>query len=500
MKLLAACCLGLSPVLAIAAAPMGDAAPREIMGRMLEPTPILTDLEELVDGIGGRPSGSPALDGAVAWGIDKFRAAGLENVHVESYAVPTLWIPGQESGELLQPASHPLHIAALPFSAGTGPSGLVAEVVSVGHGSATDFAKVHDRLRGHWALVETETMRSNDDLDNEYLMAPPIFSAARRAGAIGVLWTSTRPGRLLYRHPIGFDGKIDPLPGAMIDREDALLIVRLVASAHPVAVKITTTPNIVVGARLGNVVGELRGSTKPGEYVVLGAHLDSWDLGQGALDNGCNSVLVIDAARQIAAVAARRRPARTIRFVLFTGEEAGFLGSRAYVRVHRAELDQTAAMITFDSGTGRTTGFSTGGRADVVSAADAALAPAAGLGPFNQTTDAFVGTDNYDYLVEGVPNFVANQNVDSYLPTYHSSADTLDKVDGRELKLNAAIAAVFTWDLADAPERPAKRQSRSEIERLVKETGLDDKMRAFGLWNEFVSGTRGRLSETRPLK
>jgi Zn-dependent M28 family amino/carboxypeptidase len=236
----------------------------------------------------------------------------------------------------------------------------------------------------------------------------------------------------------------------------------------------------------------MRGGTKPSEEVVLGAHLDSWDLGQGALDNGCNATLVIDAARQIAIVAKKRRPSRTIRFVLFTGEEAGFLGSRGDVRAHRAVLDRTVAAITIDEGTGRTTGFSTGGRSDLVAAADAALGPASGLGPFTQTTDAFVGTDNYDYLVEGVPNFVANQDAAPYLPSYHASTDTLEKIDYRELKVNTAIMAVFAWELADATSPPGPRQTRSEVESLVRTTGLDQRMRAFRLWDDFVSGERGR--------
>ena len=492
MRLLGTSCVALLPILAVAGEQAGDAPAREILGRVLGPTPIFADLEQLVDGVGGRPSGSAALDQAVEWGIGKFRTAGLENVHVEPYTAPILWLPGEESGEVLQPSRRSLHIAALPFSSGTGPNGIDAEIANVGHGSDVDFAKAGGKLRGRWALVETDLMHSNDDLDNEYFITPRIFLSAREAGAIGVLWTSTRPGRLLYRHPVGFDDTIAALPGALIDREDGLRISRALTAGQTVRMRVTTTPKVLQNVRLVNVVGEIRGGTKPSEFVVLGAHLDSWDLGQGALDNGCNAALVIDAARQMAAVAKTRPPSRTIRFVLFTGEEAGFLGSRGDARAHRTELDRTVAVITLDEGTGRITGFSTGGRADLVTAADAALVPVNGLGPFTQTTDAFVGTDNYDYLVEGVPNFVANQDADPYLPNYHASSDTLDKVDSRELKANTAIAAVFAWELADAVNPPGSRQARSEVEDLVKATGLDQKMRAFGLWDEFVSGARGR--------
>jgi hypothetical protein len=424
--------------------------------------------------------------------MDKFRAAGLVNVRSEPYTVPILWLPGPESGAVIRPNGRTLAVAALPFSSGTGPAGVEAEIVSVGQGEESDFARFKNGLLGHWVLIETTPMRTNDDLDAEYLNAPRIFSTARKAGAVGVLWTSTRPGRLLYRHPVRFDDRIDPLPGVMLDREDGLRISRALAAGKAVRVRVVTEPRILVNVVLSNVFGEVRGYAKSGESVVLGAHLDSWDLGQGALDNGCNAVLVVDAAREIAAVAREHPPRRTIRFVLFSGEEAGFLGSRADARLHRAELDQTVAMITFDAGAGRTTGFSTGGRSDIVAAADAALEPAAGLGPFTQTTDAFIGTDNYDYLIEGVPNFVANQNVDAYLPNYHASSDTFDKVDIRELKANAAVAAVFTWELADSEQRAGSRQTRSEVTAVVEATALDQKMRAFSLWDDFESGKRGR--------
>jgi carboxypeptidase Q len=490
-RLVAICFAWVLALLTIASS-ASDRPAGEILERARGPTPILTDLEQLTDDIGGRPSGSTALSQATAWGIEKFRAAGLENVRSEPYTVPLLWLPGAESGAVIQPNRRTLAIAALPFSSGTGPSGIEAVVASVGHGDAADFAIVKGKVLGRWVLIETVPMRSIDDVDVEYLNAPRIFLAARQAGAVGVLWMSTRPGRLLYRHSVRFDDAIDPLPGAMLDREDASRISRALARGKTVRVKVVTEPRILRNVVLANVVGEVHGATKPAESVVLGAHLDSWDLGQGALDNGCNAVLVIDAARQIAVVAREHRPRRTIRFVLFTGEEAGFLGSRADARLHRAELDRTVAMITFDAGAGRTTGFSTGGRADIVAPADAALEPAAGLGPFTQTTDAFIGTDNYDYLLEGVPNFVANQNVDAYLPNYHASSDTFDKVDIHELKANTAVAAVFAWELANAERPPGPRQTRSEVDTLIKATALDQKMQAFSLWEDFASGKRGR--------
>jgi len=245
-------------------------------------------------------------------------------------------------------------------------------------------------------------------------------------------------------------------------------------------------------------VAEVKGREKPDEVVILGAHLDSWDLGRGALDNGCNAALVIDVARQAAGLAHEGiRPRRTLRFVLYTGEEAGLWGSFAEVRQHRAGLDQVKAQVVFDIGTGKTTGFSLGGRADLQGAVEAALAPASARGPFTQTTDAFIGTDNYDYLVEGVPTLVANQDGRPYLPDYHAESDTFDKVDQEQLKANTAVAAVVAWGLADLPAAPAPRQSRAEVEALVQATGLVEQMRLFGLWEPFVRGERGRAPAER---
>ncbi|HEY2807445.1 MAG TPA: M28 family peptidase [Steroidobacteraceae bacterium] len=486
-------CLLLLPLAAAAAA--ADDTARELLGRTLAPTPVLSDLQELTDDIGGRPTGSPALAEAIRWGTQKFRGAGLAGVHAETYTAPALWYQGGESGEMLAPQARVLRVAALPFSAGTGEQGITAEVIDVGSGDATAFTAAGARLKGRLALVTGSPARTSADNDNEFDIMMRIFPAARSAGAAGVLWASGHPGRLLYRQPVGLNTVVDPLPGAMLEREEALRISRLLARGKTVRLRIVTTPHILKQPMTANVVGEIPGSIKPQQIVVLGAHLDSWDLGQGALDNGCNVALVIDAARQIAALAHAHPPRRTLRFVLFTGEEAGFLGSFAHVQQHRAELDRTVAMVTIDLGTGRTTGFSTGGRTDVMDALAAALSPVESLGPFTHTTEASLGTDNFDFLVEGIPNFVAIQDEAPYVPNYHAASDTFDKVDVRELKDNTAIAAVLVWELANAPTAPAPRQTRAQVEQVVQETGLDKEMKMYGIWDDFVSGKRGRMRQ-----
>jgi len=475
-------------------------AAARLMERALAPTPILEDLRQLTDTIGGRPTGSAALERAVDWGLVKFREAGLENVRAEAYAAPRTWLAGAASATIIAPraawatpGSERLRVAAMPFSTATPADGLEAEVVDVGEGDAPAFAAAGAGVAGRLALFHTAPMRSIDDLFREYMETHGRLARAREARAAGILWMSTRPGRLLYRHNMTLDGSLYPLPGAVVEREGALRLARLIAAGETVRLRLVLDSRTGVDTPARNAVAEIRGREKPDEAVILGAHLDSWDLGQGALDNGCNAALVIDAARQSAALAREgTRPRRTLRFVLYTGEEAGLWGSFAEVRRHRSELDRVKAQIVFDIGSGKTTGFSLGGRADLQPAVEAALLPARARGPFTQTTDAFIGTDNYDYLVEGVPTLVANQDGRPYLADYHAESDTFDKVDQEQLKANAAIAAVVAWGLADLPAAPAPRQTRAEVEALAQATGLAEQMKLFGLWDPFVSGARGR--------
>jgi hypothetical protein len=240
-----------------------------------------------------------------------------------------------------------------------------------------------------------------------------------------------------------------------------------------------------------NVVAEIRGWDKPDEFVVLGAHLDSWDLGQGTLDNGCDDALVIDAARVIHSSGSL--PRRSIRFVLFNGEEQVMVGSRAYVEAHRAELDRTIAAIVFDSGSGIVTGYSVPGRKDMIPALRDALVPLKPLGVNNLTDDAAIETDNFDFLLEGVPTLLPNQEIANYLPNYHSPTDTFGKVNIANLKKQTAIAAITAYALADDPQRIAARQSRAEIEQLLQDTGLDRQMKLEGFWPEWQTGKRGRM-------
>jgi hypothetical protein len=469
---------------------------QELIARTLSPTPIVTDLQELTSTIGGRPTGSAAMNKAVAWAIKRFNDAGLENVHTEEYTPSRNWLPGVESGEFYVKNSKigtPLRVATMPFSLSTPVNGLMADVYDIGSGSKNEFIAAGTKPKGKWLLVRTPLMSSIHDLLEEYAITPNIFARAKKSGAIGVLWLSNRPGRLLYRHNITFNGKMAMLPAATIERKGGEQILATLKQGQAVKVKLVLQNVVQEKPTNYNVIAEIKGSEKPEEVILLGAHLDSWDLGKGALDNGCNVALVIDVARQIMTLVKHgQRPKRTLRFMLYSGEELGLYGSWFDTINHRKDLDNIKAVIIFDLGTGQTTGFSLSGRKDMTELVNNALKPISALGPFIQTYDAGIDTDNFDYVLQGIPTLVANQDPKPYLAPYHAESDTFDKANLRELKLNTAIASVLMWNLANQQTFPI-RQSREEIINLLKTTGLIKEMINFDIWDDFEKGYRGRL-------
>ena len=460
---------------------------QRVMKEALKPSALQESLRVLTDEIGGRVPGTPALDKAVRWGADALKAAGADDVQIESYSIPHSWQEGATRVSITSPVQFNLRAVSVGWAPPTnGP--VKARLVDVGKGDAAGFSKAGD-ISGALLLVHTETMKKWDDLFAEYKRAPAVIDGAVKGKAAGIAFISTRDHDLLYRHINTNDGQLDRLPIVIVAREDGERAARLAAQGKPVGAEFDL-PNKVGGEfQAANVVGEIKGKTHPDEYVLLGAHLDSWDLGTGALDNGCNAALVIDALRAIKA--SGLQPERSIRFALFTGEEQGVLGSLAYVTKHRDEMDKIAGVLIFDEGTGRITGFSLGGRKDIVAPVTKLVAPFKSWSATKLTTDAFWGTDNLDFLLEGVPNLVANQVEANYLENYHASSDTYDKVDFAQLKKHVAIAATLMYELANAPP-VGPRQNRAQIDALVKETHLDDQLKTFGIWSGYEQGSRGR--------
>jgi hypothetical protein len=469
-----------------AGAPSGSAA---LIGEVLSRRNRMEeDLRVLTDEIGGRVTGSPGYEAALQWGVEAFRKAGVDSVKLESYDAPARWEAQSATAAVVAPWQFPLRVVSFAMAPST-PGALAAPLVDAGTGRRTDFEKLGGKAKGAIALVRTKPMKSFEDLFAEYLSGPEIVGAARKSGIAAILFLSSRSRDLLYRHQVALDGTVSALPMALIAREDGLRLARLLEKGRMMRVSLDLKNRVGGPWRPQNVVAEIRGGVKPAEIVLLGAHLDSWELGTGALDNGINCALVVEVAR---ALAAGPRPARTVRFVLFTGEELGLLGSRGYVAGHRDELDRHVAAVIHDIGDGRITGYYDNGRPELVPALSSHLEPVAAWGSAGVSDEALLGTDNFDFLLEGVPNLVANQEAERYLPDYHAESDTFDKVDFREARFNAAIAAVTVAGIANAPGHLGPRQTRAEITKVLEKSGLADQMRTYGLWADWESGKRGR--------
>jgi len=480
-RALAAACL--LPCLAAFAA---DDAPQRLMSRAQGDTPLMNDLRELCDGIGGRPTGSPASERAVEWAARKFRDIGISNVSVEPFTIENMWLPVSAEASAISPAKFNIRIAAAPMSPSSkGP--IEGRIIDVGEGKAETFDHLGPSLKNAIVLVHSSEMKTFDDLFGEYMRNATLLEMARKYQPAGMLLESTRPRLLLYRHPAAIDGKYAPIPMAIIAREHAERLARL-AEKGEVRVRVSMTNKTAATYQSKNVIAEIRGREKPDEVVLVGAHLDSWDLGTGAEDNGVNVALVIDLARAFHDLGIV--PRRTLRFALFTGEEQGMLGSEAYVAKHREELDKFAGVVVFDTGSGHLTGFYLNGREDLRKPVEQAFAAVEGIQANDQVLDSIDGTDNFDFLISGVPNLIGNQDPIPYLPDYHAESDTVDKVNQREMKVTEGAAAVLLFGLAENPERP-RRLSRAEVEKLVRDTKLDEQMKAFGQWEDFQAGKRG---------
>jgi hypothetical protein len=449
--------------LALFAAPvLADNDVDRLVGAMLGDTPVITDLRSLTDEIGGRATGSPANAAAVEWALARFAAAGVD-ARKEAFEMPNQWqersVQAMISGDLeWSPA-----VVAKPLSRGG--SGLAGPLVDGGRGSVEDFERLGSAVRGAWVLLETPLLDDQAGLAGlfaEFTEAASTTPRALQAGAAGIVHMSSRPHNLLYRFPDLVTSGRQPI--LVMAREDALRAQRLLRDGKSLTLSASVELDTGYAYQADNVIGEIRGSERPQEIVLFGAHLDSHDLGTGALDNGSNATMLIDIARQITRLGLR--PSRTIRFVLWNGEEQGLYGSWGYVKRHRDSLDDHVVAASVDIGTGRITGFFTGGMPGLAPLVDAYLEPVRGLGPFQQA-DA------------------------NYASNYHAESDTFDKVDQQQLKLNSAITAAVIWGFANSQDR-VPRFTRAQVENLVETTDLEAQMRHFGVWDGWANGQRGR--------
>lgn len=404
-------------------------------------------VESLTTEVGPRMAGSEADARAVAWAEAKFKALGFDRVWTEPVTFPK-WERQSESGVVLGPHAQKLALTAL----GGSPGGTVeGEVVRFPTLDALAAAPAGS-LKGKIAFVDYTMGRAKDG--NGYGMGSRVRgggpSAAVRAGAAAFVMRSA--GTDSHRNPhtgiTRFDEGLTPIPAAALAAPDADQLARLVALGQPVRVRVALDCGWTGTATSYNVIGEMRGRSKPDEVVLIGGHLDSWDLGTGAIDDGAGVAIAMGAGKLIGEM--KQRPARTIRVVAFANEEQGLHGGRAYLAKHVADVRKHQIAAESDFGAGRVYAFSSGAPAyaqDAVKQIADVLAP---LGIAYTPGEGGPGPDISPFAADGLAWAALRQDGTDYFDFHHTPDDTLDKIDPKALAQNVAAYAVFAYLAADA--------------------------------------------------
>jgi hypothetical protein len=415
-------------------------------------------LSFLCDRIGNRLSGSPGLEKAIAWAAAQMKDDGLTNVVTPHVKVPH-WVRGNESAALVEPVAKPLAILGLGGSIATPKKGITAEVVTV-----SNFDELERKGR---AAIQGKIVLYNAPYQGYGRTVVYRHSGASRAarlGAVAVLVRSITPVSLQSPHTGALEySESDPkIPAAAVTIEDATLIQRLTDSANTVTVHLEMEARTLPDADSANVVGEIVGREKPEEIVVIGGHIDSWDVGAGAQDDGSGIITALEAAHLIHKLGLR--PRRTLRVVFWTNEENGGAGGNAYRDWIGDQVRNHVAAIEMDGGAEKPVGFGVSGPGD----GQAALSKVREIGKLLERIDAGSiqpgggGADIAPLMHDGVPGLAVRTTGAHYFDWHHSRADTTDKVKPEDLRANIAAMAVMAYILADMPDtlQPSSSSTR----------------------------------------
>jgi len=422
-------------------------------------------LARLTDGFGHRLSGSESLERAIDWIVAEMKRDGFDNVRKEPVMVPH-WVRGAESAELTSPRRTKLHMLGLGRSIGTGAVGITAPVLVV-----KNFAELRARAadaRGKIVLFNVAFAPETPSFagyGRTVVYRAVGADSASAVGAVAALVRSVTPKSLQSPHTgamAGYDttGRIKPIPAAAVTVEDAEMMQRMQDRGEKIEVKLVMGAQMLAPAQSHNVVAEIRGSEKPDEVIVMGGHIDSWDVGQGAMDDGGGCVVAWDALRLIKQLGIR--PRRTIRVVLWTNEENGGKGGEGYRDAHKAEVDKHVLAMESDNGVFKPAGirYGTGPGGDVIARGIASLLRGVGA------DSIAVGGPESDIgplYALGVPVITLDTDGSKYFWYHHSEADMIDKLDPVDIAKDAAIFAVVATTVANMngtlprvqPARPA---------------------------------------------
>ncbi len=451
-------------VLALACIPLAAQTPAEVRDRITAEAAkgaAYAKLARLCDEAGHRLAGSPGLKRAIQLMTEVAKAEGLK-VWTEPVKVPH-WVRGMESAAIVKPFPVRLGMLGLGNSVGTPPEGITAEVMVVD--SFDDLEKRAAEAKGKIVLFDVPFQSYGKNV--AYRGGGASKAAAH--GAVGCLVRSVGP--ISYDTPhtgaMNYDEKQPKIPAAALSIESAMQLRRMTAAGTKVVVNLQMEAHFLPDADSFNVIADLPGREKPEEIVLVSGHLDSWDVGQGAQDDGVGSVLALEAAATLKRLGIQ--PRRTVRVVLYTNEENGLRGGQAYAKAHAAELIRHIAAFETDSGNGLIQGFSLDLRGEQRSRPTGAPAPtepravqglanlqshAALLAPFGALKLDFGGSgaDVGPLVALGVPGVGVGHDHSHYWDVHHTQADTLDKVDPKVLATNSTLLTTLVWAVAEAPE------------------------------------------------
>jgi carboxypeptidase Q len=449
----------------------------QILSEIREHSELMANLEYLSDTIGPRLTGSPQLKQANEWTRDMFAKYGLTNAHLEPWTMERSWTRGRAKARIVSPTEHPLTIASAGWSPST-PGAITGPVVYFDAKEKKDFDKFHGKLKGAIVIYQEATSLSPPKPDDPHAqMSRPMQQPPPRIGeppvedpyeaflrtakersefwkkeeVAAVLRDSNKPHGLLNMTDVSLARyDIGPIPTAFVTGEGYRMIFRMLERHLPVQVEMEMTNTIGdKPMEVYNTVADLRGSEKPDEMVILGAHLDSWDLGTGSTDNGTGSMVVLEAARALAKL--NLKPRRTIRFVLFSGEEQGLYGSQEYVKAHKNELDKVSGVLVHDTGTGRVLTLGLHDNYQDRELVDQVLAPLSELSLLEPRMARSFGTDHLSFDEVGVPGFFCIQDRAEYNLTHHSQSDTFDKAWKDDVNQGAEVLAAWAYNTAQLP-------------------------------------------------
>src|SRR5271155_363558 len=407
-------------------------------------------LTELSDDVGARVTGSPQAHKAVEWGEAKMKAMGLENVHAEKWQLWRGWTRGTAQAELLTPIRRPLHVDAMGWTGSTPAGGAEGDVVAGKLFDLDGEMKNMSRLSGKIPLI---VMRGEPNKSFIQLFAQ-LGDFLKAAGKVGVIAVIGGQGggksagmNLTHTGILGFDADF-AVPVVSMTAEDQGQLERYLERGLTPRLRFNVQNTFTNGpVESANVVGEIRGREKPEQVLVVGGHLDSWDLSEGATDNGMGSSCVLGAADAI--LRSGMKPRRTIRFVLFTGEEEGIDGSFAYIKQHASEMPNHLGSVILDNGQGPVRSFQLGGRDDLVEAFRPFAKSLADIREVKVDDKVEDGTDTLPFSMAGLPGINMDQDSPDYQYTHHSAADALEAVKPDVLAQDATLMALAAYWIAD---------------------------------------------------